>query len=91
MARKPADDSIWVLEKLLDHPHGLELAKIFSQLEKDVQADAQPDPDMQADAQPDPERVNKAMTLVYSKGIRTPRYVLRMSNTELQEWIDKNS
>ncbi len=81
MARKPADDSIWVLEKLLDHPHGLELAKIFSQLEKDVQADAQPDPLLKS----------RVVSIAKNQNKHTPRHVNNMNNAELQEWIDKNS
>lgn len=45
----------------------------------------------QASVQPDSQLVARAMNIATRKGIRTPRYVKRMTDAELQAWIAQQS
>lgn len=81
MNQKLSCDPLGLIEKLLDHPHGLELASMVYQLHKDEQADAQPHPQLVAIA------VNKAKSL----GIQNPPYFKRMTSDEIRMWLTQHS
>ncbi len=81
MNQKVSRDPLGLLEKLLDHPHGLELASMVYQLHKDLQADTQPNPQLVAIA------VNKAKSL----GIQNPPYFKGKTNNEIRMWLTQHT
>ena len=74
-------DPLELLTKLLDHPHGLELASMVYQLHKDLQADTQPNPQLVGIA------LNKAKSLE----IQNIPYFKRMTNNEIRMWLTQHS
>ncbi|GET40298.1 hypothetical protein [Microseira wollei] len=74
-------DPLELLTKLLDHPHGLELANMVSQQEKDVKVDAQPHRQLVAIA------LNKAKSLE----MQNIPYFKRMTNNEIRMWLTQHS
>lgn len=83
MNQKVSRDPLGLLEKLLDHPHGLELASMVYQLHKDVKVDAQPHPQLVAIA------LNKADSLGIDK--RQRPHFKSMTSYEIRMWLTQHS
>ncbi len=76
-------DPFGLLAKLLDHPHGLELANIVYQLHKDTQADTKPDPQL----------VAIALNVASRKGIPEADrpFFKSKRNADIKTWIEQHS
>ncbi|WP_448267724.1 hypothetical protein [Nostoc sp. DSM 114159] len=81
MKQKNSHDALGLLAKLLDHPHGLELASVVYQLHKAVQTDTHSNSQLVAIA------LNKAKT----QGLNYIPYFKQMTNDEIRMWITQNS
>ncbi|PHM08119.1 hypothetical protein [Nostoc sp. 'Peltigera malacea cyanobiont' DB3992] len=81
MKQKNFHDPLGLLKKLLDHPHGLELANVVYQLHKDLQTDTQSNSQLVAIA------LNQAKT----QGLNYIPYFKQMTNDEIRMWITQNS
>lgn len=67
--------------KALEHPQGLEVIKAVRHLHQEMQAHQQSDPLLKA----------HAYNIAKSTGVRTPKHVNHMTDSELQAWIKKQS
>lgn len=82
-----------LLEKLLDHPHGLELAYLVYQLHQDGQSQTQPKPPLVAIALnlPKCQLVRIALDIADYQGIKDRPYFKGMANDKIREWIAQHS
>ncbi|MBD1837395.1 hypothetical protein [Coleofasciculus sp. FACHB-501] len=76
-----AHDFFMLTLKALEHPQGLEVINAVREFRQEVQPELKPDPLLKVEA------YNTAKSL----GIRTPRHVNQMTNSELATWIEQHS
>ncbi|HAX75132.1 MAG TPA: hypothetical protein DCY88_04655 [Cyanobacteria bacterium UBA11372] len=81
MKQNESRNPLELLEKLLDHPHGFELAKMVDRLYNDV------------DIQPHRQLVAKALTQAESLGMdkRQIPHFMSMTSDEIRMWMTQNS
>ena len=74
-------DPLRLLEELIKHPQGLQLAHIVSQLRQDSQGQTPPERGL----------VARALNLADHQGIKDRPYFNDMANDEIRGWIAQHS